>query len=89
MAFGPISLERSLPRRFLIEEGLLIPPFSSIPGLGDKVGAAIARERDISPFLSVEDLKRRCKINNTVLEEMRELGLFHGLPESEQLALFS
>lgn len=89
VAFGPISLERSLPRRFLIEERLLIPPFSSIPGLGDKVGAAIARERDISPFLSVEDLKRRCKINNTVLEEMRELGLFHGLPESEQLALFS
>lgn len=89
VAFGPISLERSLPRRFLIQDGLLIPPFSAIPGLGEKVGAAIARERDISPFLSVEDLKRRCKINQTVLEEMRELGLFQDLPESEQLALFS
>lgn len=88
VVFTPISLYESLAKRFVLSTNGLIPPFSAIPGLGDKVGDNIIRERDISPFLSIEDLQRRCKINNTLIEEMKKLGILEGLVQSAQLSLF-
>lgn len=86
--FTPINLYESLAKRFVLASNGLIPPFSAIPGLGDKVGDNIIREREISPFLSIEDLQRRCKINNTLIEEMKKLGILDGLVQSAQLSLF-
>lgn len=88
VVFTPISLYESLAKRFVLSSKGLIPPFSAIPGLGDKVGDNIIRERDISPFLSIEDLQRRCKVNNTLVEEMKKLGILEGLVQSAQLSLF-
>lgn len=89
VTFAPISLYESGSRRFGLAGNTLIPPFSAIPGLGEKAADSILREREQRPFLSVEDLKRRCRVNNTLIEEMRKLGILEGLPESEQLSLFS
>lgn len=88
ITFTKISLYESLAKRFVLAKEGLIPPFSAIPGLGDKVGDNIIREREISPFLSIEDLQRRCKINNTLIEEMKKLGVLEGLVQSAQLSLF-
>ena len=88
VVFTPISLYESMAKRFVLSPEGLIPPFSAIPGLGEKVGDNIIRERAISPFLSIEDLQRRCKINNTLIEEMKKLGILDGLVQSAQLSLF-
>ncbi len=88
VVFTPISLYESLAKRFVLSADGLIPPFSAIPGLGDKVGDNIIRERELSPFLSIEDLQRRCKVNNTLIEEMKKLGILDGLVQSAQLSLF-
>ncbi len=88
VVFTPISLYKSTAKRFMLSSEGLIPPFSAIPGLGEKVGDNIIRERLIGPFLSIEELQRRCKINNTLIEEMKKLGILNGLVQSAQLSLF-
>lgn len=83
-----IDLDKSDAARFKVVDGNLLPPFLAIPGLGVKAAETVVKERDKSPFLSIDDLRRRGKLNNTIIEEMKVLGIVEGLPESEQLLLF-
>ncbi len=89
-SFKTIDLNKSDSSMFVIDEDekSLIIPFKAIDGLGDSVAKKIITERDHSPFLSIEDLQNRCKINNTTLDRLRALGVLDGMPESNQLSLF-
>ncbi len=69
-------------------ENEIYPPFSSIEGLGDTVANYIVKEREIQPFISIEDIQRRAKVSLTLIDRMREMGIFKDLPESNQLTLF-
>ena len=87
--FDPISLTKSDSRNFLVsEEGHLIPPFRCIDGLGESVSKQIVEEREKREFLSIEDVQVRGKLNSTLIEKMRDMHIFDGLPESSQLSLF-
>ena len=66
----------------------IIPPFSSIAGLGDTVAKKIVEEREKQPFLSVEDLQSRGKVTTTLIERMKEMKVLKDLPDSNQLSLF-
>ncbi len=88
--FAPISLEKSDASRFLIDEeheNTLIPPFSTIDGLGSAVATAIVEEREKQPFLSKEDLQKRGRVSKTLVDKMDAMGILN-LPESNQLSLF-
>ena len=67
--FAPISIEKSDANRFVLDdehENTLIPPFSTIDGLGAAVATTIVEERQKQPFLSKEDLQRRGKVSKTL-----------------------
>ena len=66
----------------------IIPPFSSIAGLGDTVAKKIVEERTKKPFLSIEDLQSRGKVSGTLIERMKEMKVLNDLPDSNQLSLF-
>lgn len=87
-SFGKHDLYVSQPTRYIPEGSELIPPFTSIPGLGNQAAMAIVRARDDGQFDSVEDFRRRTGLGKKVCEAMREHGLFDGLSETAQLALF-
>ena len=70
------------------DDNTLIPPFITIDGLGETVAKNIESESQKHPFISVEDFQNRCKVSQTLIEKMRNLGLFKGMPESSQLSLF-
>ena len=89
--FAPISLEKSDARYFVIsktEENTLIPPFSTIDGLGGAVATAIVEERSNQPFLSKEDLQKRGRVSKTLIDKMDTMGIISDLPDSNQLSLF-
>ncbi|MCL6446098.1 MAG: PolC-type DNA polymerase III, partial [Alicyclobacillus sp.] len=89
--FLPVDLYRSEAARFKIEaesKGLL-PPFAAIPGVGGAAAASLAQARADGPFLSIEDLQNRSRVSKTVIEVLEGLGCLNGLPESNQLSLFS
>ena len=89
LKFKNIDLNKSQATTFCLdEEGNLIPPFSSIDGLGDTVAKTIVEERNKGEFLSIEDLQKRGKVSSTLIEKMRNMHILDNLDESSQLSLF-
>ncbi len=87
-SFLPIDLYQASDTAFQIIDGRLMPSFNAIDGLGEKAAAAIVEERKKGPFLSKDDFRNRCKISQTAVELMSDLGILSGLPQSDQLSLF-
>ena len=86
--FSNIDLNESDSINFKIKDNQLLPPFRTIDGLGSVVAKNIVKEREKGKFLSVEDLQKRAKISNTLIEKMRTMGVLDGMDESSQLSLF-
>ncbi len=70
------------------ENNLLIPPFTTIDGLGELVAKKIILARNKSPFTSIQDLKQRTSINNTLLNFFEETGITKDLSKTNQIPLF-
>ena len=86
--FLPIDIYHSQATKFQIVDGKLLPPFSSIDGMGDKAADAVEMAAKDGPFLSKDDFRQRTKVSKTVIDLMDDLGLFGDLPESNQLSMF-
>ena len=91
--FLKIDLYQSDAIKFQVVEGKLLPPFSVIEGMGGIAAEALAvaahaeTERG-EKFLSKDDIRQKAKVSKTVLDNMADLGLLGGLPESNQLSNF-
>lgn len=83
-----IDLNKSDISNFIVEGDHLIPPFSTIDGLGETVARSIVEARNGQPFLSKEDLAKRTKLTRTHLKILSELGVINHLNEDDQLAMF-
>lgn len=92
--FAKMDLLKMQATRFGVdrEHNALIPPFTSLPGLGDSVAEATVealKARNGKPFVSVEEVAACCsKLSNAHLESLRYMGAFAGLPETSQITLF-
>lgn len=86
--FLPIDIYRAKASKFLIIDGKLMPPFSSIDGMGDKAAEAVEAAAKDGRFLSLDDFRQRTKTSQTVIDTMERLGLFGDLPRTNQLSLF-
>ena len=86
--FMPIDIYRAKATKFQIIDGKLMPPFSSIDGMGEKAAEAVEEAAKDGPYLSRDDFRQRTKASKTVIDYMGELGLLGDLPESNQLSLF-
>ncbi len=84
----PISLEKSQAFDFIIEGDTLIPPFISVPGLGENVAQRIVEAREERPFLSKEDLNKKAGLSQKVIDYLDELGSLPDLPDKAQLSIF-
>lgn len=83
--FLPIDLEKSHSYAFLPESGGIRMPFSSMPGLGESAAENIISARSEEPFFSVEDLRIRAKLSNSVIEMLRSGGVLDHINETDQL----
>ncbi len=89
LEFSKIDLYRSDATQFTVTDTGLLPPFTSIPGLGEVAANSLVEARNGEKFISVEDLQHRCtKLSKTHIEQMTALGVLDGLPQSGQLSLF-
>lgn len=87
--FENISLTKSDATMFVLNENKdgLYPPFTVLDGMGDTAAKKLVEERNIKPFVSIEDVQYRGKVSQTLIDKMRGLGVFAELPESSQLSL--
>lgn len=86
--FLPIDIYRSKATKFQIIDGKLLPPFSTIDGMGEKAAEGVEAAASGGKYLSRDDFRERTKASKTVVEYMGQLGLLGDLPESNQLSLF-
>lgn len=84
---GKLDLTISDASKFNVKNNEIIPPFTSVPSLGEGVANAIVENRDLG-FLSIEDLVNKTKISKACVEYLKNLGTLDGLSESNQLSLF-
>ena len=74
--FGSIQLYASHAFEYRIDPKTqaLIPPFSSIPGIGETAALSLYEEAQKGPFVSLEDLKERAGVNKTNMAALRDMG---------------
>ncbi|SMP47504.1 PolC-type DNA polymerase III [Anoxynatronum buryatiense] len=84
-----VNLYASHPEQFIIEKNKVLPPLSSLQGVGQNAARRISEEREKGDFLSLEDLRQRTGASKVVIETLRNHGACHDLPETNQLSLFN
>ena len=87
--FLPMDLYESDATKFKIQDGALRPPLNSIPGLGTVAALGIAEARKEGKFMSIDDLKIRAKVGNSVTEVLKNYGCLKGMSQSNQMSLFT
>ena len=88
-SFLPVDLSHSDASQFQIVGQQLLPPFNCIPALGEQAALDIIQARNEAPFTSKEDLRKRGKVSQAVIDTMDSMGILRGLPDEEQLNLFA
>ena len=85
----PVDLYNSDADKFMIVDGKLLPPLRGLQGIGQNAVKSIVKARRQGEFISLEDLRNRAKVTKTVMETLIAHGCVDGLPETNQLSLFS
>ena len=89
-SFGNIDLYKSDAANFVVdhENNCLIPPFTTLDGLGESAAQSVVDARKDGPFYSKAELLRRTKLNGTNVKDLEDLGVLKGMTENDQLSLF-
>ena len=87
-SFAPLDIYKSHGTKFIVEGNQLIPPFSSVNGIGDNAGMAIYEEVRNGEFFSKEDFKNRTKSTRTVMDALERVGCFKNLGDTNQISFF-
>ncbi len=83
-----VNINKSDATIFKPEDGAIRLPFATLPKLGGKVALGIVAEREKSPFYSVEDMRVRAKVSQSLVELLRKNNAFDGIAETDQLSFF-
>lgn len=83
-----VCLYNSDSHKFIIEDNSILPPLRTLEGLGDNAARMIVKERD-KEFISKEDISRRTGLSKKAIEVLTNHGCLDGIPDSDQLDLFS
>ena len=84
----PLDIYKSDAKDFFIdEEGFIVPPINSLPGVGTSAAEAFVEARKAGPFISQDDMVRR-KVSKSVVETLKQAGCLNDLPETSQVSLF-
>ena len=88
--FEPMDIYTSDATDFIVTENGLIPPFTSMPGIGEQAAQNIVEERKNGKFLSAEELAVRCpKASKAVVELLDQIGALGSMPKTTQISLFA
>ncbi len=87
--FETINIYESDATKFKVTENGLLPPFTSVHGLGEAAALDTVEKRKGKSFISIEEFALCCnKLSKTHIEQLKALGAFAGMAETSQMTLF-
>ena len=87
--FDTISIYESDATKFKVTENGLLPPFTTVHGLGEAAAIDTVEKRKGKQFISIEEFSMCCnKLSKTHIEQLKALGAFAGMAETRQMTLF-
>ena len=86
--FMPIDLYESDATKFIIAEKGILPPLNALPGLGETAAHTVVEARKQGGFETVEQLRKRAKLNKSMIQLLKDTGCIGEMPESDQVSIF-
>ena len=84
----PVDVYKSEAKMFMVEDGKIRLPFSSLPGVGEAAAISLAEAGKKFEYLSIEDMQVKTKVTKAVIETLKDVGVLKDLPDSSQMSLF-
>ncbi|MBR3553938.1 MAG: PolC-type DNA polymerase III [Clostridia bacterium] len=87
--FLPVDIYKSEATTYQIEDGKIRMPFAALSGVGENAAVALAdAKKGGATFVSVDDYAAKSGASSAVIDALRLVGAFKGLPETRQISLF-
>lgn len=84
----PVDAKKSGAATYHIEDGKLRLPYLAINGCGSNAAFKLKEVVDAGTYMCIDDIQQQSGLNSTVIDKMREMGVFGDIPESAQMSLF-
>ncbi|MBQ5324267.1 MAG: PolC-type DNA polymerase III, partial [Oscillospiraceae bacterium] len=86
--FLPIELGKSKAKKYVIEDGKIRLPYSSLKGVGEAAAEQLEKVcEENTEFLSVEDFQKSSGVSSAVVEGLYNAGALGDLPKENQVSL--
>ena len=83
----PVDIYRSDAVEFkIVGENQILPPISTLPGVGKTAAEAFVTIRGEGAFVSVDDMLRR-KVPKKIIDSLRQAGCLDDVPETSQVPI--
>lgn len=89
--FANIDIMKSDATAFIPDEkdkNMILPPFTSIDGLGESVAITVLDARKDGIFISKQDLQNRTGLSGTLVKKLETMGVLDGMQDENQLSFF-
>lgn len=74
--FGNLDIMISDARNYIIKDGIIYPPLTSIPGV-DSAAESVVEARKDGPFRNQDDILARTDLSNTAIQILTDLGVLN------------
>ncbi|MGN0556713.1 MAG: PolC-type DNA polymerase III, partial [Acutalibacteraceae bacterium] len=85
--FLPVDFQKSRANMYVVEDGKIRLPFSSVSGIGGNAAESLEEAAKIGGFISQDDIIQNTGVTKSVLESLCAIGAIN-LPKSNQISLF-
>lgn len=84
----PVDIYKSDAYKYLVEDGKIRLPFSSLGGIGENAAKCLADAGKKGQYISIEDLQNRASASKSIVEALEEIGALDGIPKTSQISFF-
>lgn len=84
----PVDAKLSKAVTYVVEDGKLRMPFMAVSGCGETAALKLKEVIDGGEALSIDEIQSMSGVNSTVIEKLKDMGVFKGFQQSAQYTLF-